>query len=66
MDLDGYHIYRKENNSSFTRITSDLVRQTSFSDESVRKGMNYSYSVTAIDQSKNESSYSEVVTDAIE
>ncbi len=66
IDIAGYHIYRKEKKSRFIRITSDLVRQTSFSDSTVRKDTNYFYKVTAIDQSKNESSYSEVVSDAIE
>ena len=66
IDIAGYHIYRKEKESRFIRISSDLVRQTSFSDSTVRKGTTYFYKVTAIDQSKNESGYSEVVSDAIE
>ena len=66
IDIAGYHIYRKEKKSRFIRISSDLIRQTSFSDSTVKKGTTYFYKVTAIDQSKNESGYSEVVSDAIE
>ncbi len=58
-DLAGYQIYRSEKKGgTVERLTPSLIRRTTFSDESVKPGATYYYSLTAVDQSGNESARS--------
>ena len=65
-DLAGYHIYRREEPSQpFRRITQQLTKTPTFRDATVERGKRYSYAVTAVDTSGNESQRSaEVWEDA--
>jgi outer membrane protein assembly factor BamB len=59
-DLAGYHVYRSDSETGVkTRINPVLVETTTFVDEYVDSGKTYYYWVTAIDESENESDYSE-------
>jgi hypothetical protein len=59
-DLVGYHVYRSDSETGVkTRINPVLVETTTFVDEYVDAGKTYYYWVTAIDESANESDYSE-------
>ena len=58
-DLAGYHVYRStKSGADHVRLTDTVVRRTTFSDETVRSGANYYYTVTAVDMSGNESVHS--------
>ena len=55
----GYNIYRgPASNGLFTRITSLLVADTTFTDNAVQSGQTYYYVATAVDSSGRESAYS--------
>lgn len=53
-DLAGYHIYRREEPYRL-KLTVGPARETQFVDISVDLGITYSYEVTAVDKSGNES-----------
>lgn len=53
-DLDGYNVYRTEGTARI-KLTPHPARQTHFGDESVDVGIEYFYSVTAVDKNGNES-----------
>ncbi len=55
-DLAGYHVYRsKKSGRDYERLTDKLLNRTTFSDVTVKPGVVYYYTVTAVDQSGNES-----------
>lgn len=55
-DLAGYHVYRSiKSGADYQRLTTTLIRRTTFSDETVQQGMTYYYAVTAVDTTGNES-----------
>jgi fibronectin type 3 domain-containing protein/predicted small lipoprotein YifL len=56
-DLKGYYVYRSTGGGAFTRV-SDLTVLPTFSDHTVEHGKTYSYRVSAIDQTGNESEQS--------
>lgn len=53
-DLQGYNVYRWEGTIRL-KLTPGPAKQTHFGDESVDPGISYTYSVTAVDKSGNES-----------
>lgn len=53
-DLQGYNVYRWEGTIRL-KLTPGPAKQTHFGDESVDPGIAYTYSVTAVDKSGNES-----------
>lgn len=55
-DLDGYRVWRKEPAAAdFSPLADGLVRETTFTDRSVRRGATYVYAVSACDLAGNES-----------
>lgn len=53
-DTKGYYVFRSVNNGSFERL-GDLVTISSYSDRDVKSGTRYGYTVSAVDQTGNES-----------
>jgi hypothetical protein len=54
-DLAGYIVYRRGPQGDFTRITAQPLTAAEYVDTAVKAGETYSYRVTAIDQTGNES-----------
>lgn len=55
-DLAGYHVYRSvRSGRDYARLTDLPKNRTTFSDVKVKPGVVYYYTVTAVDQSGNES-----------
>jgi fibronectin type 3 domain-containing protein len=55
-DLAGYHVYRSlKAGGDKLRLTAKPLNRTTFSDETVKQGATYYYSITAVDKSGNES-----------
>jgi hypothetical protein len=49
-DLQGYYVWRGEEGSEMlTRITEQVVKETRYTDETVKPGVRYVYAVTAVD-----------------
>jgi hypothetical protein len=49
-DLQGYYVWRGEEGSEkLTRITDQVVKETRYTDETVKPGVRYVYAVTAVD-----------------
>jgi fibronectin type 3 domain-containing protein len=58
-DLAGYHVYRSvKAGGKQARLTGKPLDRTTFSDETVKQGATYYYSITAVDKSGNESARS--------
>lgn len=57
-DLAGYNIYRREARGHAERLNAELLRSPLFRDTTLTPGGRYSYSVTAVDLSGNESAAS--------
>ena len=65
-DLAGYRVYRRDpDTQEFRLVTEDLVEDTELVDRDLRSGATYSYRVTAVDTSGNESEGSERATAAV-
>lgn len=62
-DLAGYNVYRSTASSTFQRLTATPVLGPAFSDTTVTSGVAYTYRVTAIDNSGNESAPSAEITE---
>ena len=66
-NISGYNIYRAIFLSScggYTKINgATLINLTTYTDSSVADGTNYCYATTAVDSSKAESGYSNIVSD---
>lgn len=56
-DLAGYNVYRNDE-----RINEDLVLTNSYRDRNVEPGKRYTYKVTAVDEGRKESDFSNEVT----
>lgn len=55
-DLAGYRVYRSvRSGRNYVRLTDKPINRTTFSDVTVKPGVVYYYTVTAVDQSGNES-----------
>ena len=64
-DLAGYLVLRAEPpNGPFAPVTPDPIKETTFTDTTVRPGVRYAYVVVAIDSSKNRSAPSNTVEEA--
>ena len=62
-DLAGYYIYRSEAVSeTFKRLNEEPVRGISYTDTTAINGITYSYAVTAVDYSGNESKRSPIIS----
>lgn len=62
-DLAGYHVYRsREPGRGFERLTREPLRAQSFADPGLPAGAAFTYVVTAIDASGNESPFSNPVS----
>ena len=62
-DLAGYNIYKSDSETGTkTRINSDLLETTQYTDPIVSSGNTYYYWATAVDESGNESDYSVFAT----
>ena len=49
-DLQGYYVFRGEEGSeTLTRITNEVVKETRYTDQTVKSGVRYVYAVTAVD-----------------
>jgi hypothetical protein len=62
-DLAGYNVYRAATHGAFQRLTAMPVLGPAFSDTTVTPGTAYTYRVTAIDNSGNESAPSAEITE---
>ncbi len=55
-DLAGYYVYRsRRTGKEFERLTDKPINRSTYSDEKVKPGVSYSYAITAVDTSGNES-----------
>jgi fibronectin type 3 domain-containing protein len=54
-DLAGYIVYRRDAAGDFQRITAQPLTAAEYNDTGVKPGTAYSYRVTAVDQTGNES-----------
>ncbi|MCX5800000.1 MAG: hypothetical protein NTX17_01225 [Candidatus Eisenbacteria bacterium] len=61
-DVEGYLIYRSYSQYEYEAITAELVYATTYLDKDVIAGLSYSYSVTAVDNSGNESALAEATS----
>lgn len=62
-DIAGYNLYRNElTPGEYQKVNSQLVTGTSYTDTGVINDMEYYYTVTAVDDSNNESGYSNEVS----
>jgi hypothetical protein len=65
-DIAGYNIYRSEQpGAPGTRLNNQLLLAPAFSDMNMQPGRRYSYTVTAVDRSGNESPASEPVSGGV-
>ncbi len=65
-DLAGYRVWRKtEGEDEFMLLTPEPIRTNAFNDASVETNKRYHYTVTALDESGNESRKSESVSEII-
>lgn len=55
-DLAGYIVLRAEGDAPAVRLNRDLLKDSFFTDESVKAGQRYRYTVRAVDASGNQSS----------
>jgi fibronectin type 3 domain-containing protein len=62
VDLRGYMVYRREEGLSQVKVTPEPLSTPIFRDRNVTAGKNYTYRVTAVDSSGNESDFSEEAT----
>jgi glycosidase len=65
-DVAEYGIYRSEDGGTFSLLTTIDAAGTTFHDDSVASGTTYGYKVTAIDDSLNESDFSNEVSQTAE
>ncbi len=55
IDLAGYNVYRRDADGSFTRLNTAPLTGPAYTDATVAPGTRYTYRVTAVDASGNES-----------
>lgn len=49
-DLQGYYVFRGEEGAdTLTRITNEVVKETRYTDQTVKSGVRYAYAVAAVD-----------------
>jgi len=54
-DLSHYKIYRREDSNTEFAIIGSEVKENRYLDKTVKKGKNYFYYITAVDNNGNES-----------
>jgi len=59
IDLDGYNVYRREENSQAAKLNTAPIKTPAHRDTDVTSGKHYFYSVSAVDVRGNESARSE-------
>ncbi len=65
-DLAGYYVYRSEgDDTSVQKISGEMLPVPTFRDTTVRPGKRYTYSVTAVDRTGNESLRSAPVSEIV-
>ncbi len=64
-DLAGYNVYRHTANAAPLKINSELVKTPRFPDPGIQAGVQYFYSVTAVDLRGNESGKSEETSETV-
>jgi hypothetical protein len=64
-DFAGYHVYRREEDGDFQRVTEQPLPTPEFVDTGVAGSRTYEYRVTAVDQTGNESAPSPEVRAAV-
>ena len=62
-DLAGYNVYRRTGSGSFEKLTATPLPGPAFSDSTVTPGSSYTYRVTSVDATGNESPHSAEVTE---
>jgi len=65
-DISGYNVYRAvytDSCGSFSKVNSELITNTFYTDSGITDGMSYCYATTAVDTSNRESGYSNIVPD---
>jgi len=65
VDLDGYNVYRREEGGAPIKLNTELVKTPAYRDANVVSGKSYSYSVSAVDLRRNESSRSEEASERV-
>lgn len=65
-DVIGYHLYRSEDEKTWTKITPRPITTITFSDRQVQIGKRYFYQITAVDNAGNESPRSEAHSEIAE
>lgn len=60
-DLAGYNLFRAEDGGPSRRLNTELLVSPTFRDATVKAGITYTYTVSAVDQKGNESARSEGV-----
>jgi hypothetical protein len=66
-DVAGYNIYRSTNpdQTEWTKLNTEPITRTTFTDDTVQPGVNYYYYLTAIDIHGNVSPKSEIVSETV-
>jgi hypothetical protein len=64
-DLEGYNVYRSEENGAATKVNTELVKTPSYRDSAVSSGKAYTYAVSAVDVRENESARSEAASERV-
>lgn len=64
-DLDGYNVYRHEENGGTTKLNVELLKAPAYRDVHVASGKKYFYSVSAVDLRGNESAKSEEANESV-
>ena len=64
-DLAGYNVYRHTADEQPVKINTELVKTSAFQDPSIRRGMKYFYSVSAVDLRGNESGKSQETSETV-
>lgn len=64
-DLAGYNVYRRTEGAQPVKINRGLVKTPAFGDEAVQPGMQYFYSVSAVDLRNNESARSQEASETV-
>ena len=64
-DLAGYNIFRHEEGGQPVKLNSEPVKTPAFRDSNVQSGKKYFYSVSAVDERKNESAKSEEASEQV-
>ena len=66
VDLEGYRVWRRvEGAKEFSLLTPTPIKESAYNDRTVERGKTYTYAVTALDESGNESAKSETITGRI-